>query len=73
LSRKHPRLRLEIVSSSPTAQYGYGAADVTLRVERPTVGGFWIELRICVHMELLGQARIAEVIQFLGKTLGAAK
>ncbi len=42
LSLQHPRLRLEIVSSSPIAQYGYGEADVTLRVERPTVGGFWI-------------------------------
>jgi len=42
LASKHPRLRLEIVSSSPIAEYGYGEADIALRVERPTIGGFWI-------------------------------
>jgi molybdate transport repressor ModE-like protein len=42
LARVHPRLRLELVSASPIADFGVRDADVTVRVERPSVGGFWI-------------------------------
>lgn len=42
LVARHPQLRLETVSASPVAQLGVRDADISLRVERPLVGGYWI-------------------------------
>lgn len=41
LAARHPQLRIELVSASPIGDFGLRDADLTIRCEKPHVGGFW--------------------------------
>jgi molybdate transport repressor ModE-like protein len=57
LARSYPRLHLEIVSASPIGDFGLRDADVTIRVERPLIGGFWISDPYPIRFALYASAQ----------------